>query len=321
MHPGINGPKFKDKPALIMAGSGDVITHQELNELSNQGAQLFRSLGLKPGDSLAFMMENHKLFFPIAFAAYRSGLKYTAISWRLQASEVEYIVKDCGAKVFITSKFLEESAKDLSSSLEGVNKFMLDGESGDFLSYEDAIRNMPNTPIEDECQGASMLYSSGTTGKPKGVSREIKISPLPYTPDEEDVGLTRVVQGLYSASEDSVYLSPAPLYHSAPMGFNTGFLALGATSIILEKFEISEINLFILSTSLLKFFNNLILFFSLILSFNNNSLEDLIAVKGFFNSWAKSVVNFSICSICVFKSFDIICICCDKIPISSDLIG
>ena len=237
MHPGINGPKFKDKPALIMAGSGDVITHQELNELSNQGAQLFRSLGLKPGDSLAFMMENHKLFFPIAFAAYRSGLKYTAISWRLQASEVEYIVKDCGAKVFITSKFLEESAKDLSSSLEGVNKFMLDGESGDFLSYEDAIRNMPNTPIEDECQGASMLYSSGTTGKPKGVSREIKISPLPYTPDEEDVGLTRVVQGLYSASEDSVYLSPAPLYHSAPMGFNTGFLALGATSIILEKFD------------------------------------------------------------------------------------
>ena len=109
MHPGINGPKLKDKPAIIMAGSGDVITHQELNELSNQGAQLFRSLGLKPGDSMAFMMENHRLFFPIAFAAWRSGLKYTAISWRLQANEVEYIVKDCGAKVFITSKFLEES--------------------------------------------------------------------------------------------------------------------------------------------------------------------------------------------------------------------
>ena len=237
MHPGINGPKLKDKPAIIMAGSGDAITHQELNELSNQGAQLFRSLGLKPGDSMAFMMENHKLFFPIAFAAWRSGLKYTAISWRLQANEVEYIVKDCGAKVFITSKFLEDSAKDLASSLEGVHKFMLDGESGDFKSFENAIKSMPIEPIEDECQGAAMLYSSGTTGKPKGVSREINLSPLPYDSADDDLGLTRVVQGLYSADEESIYLSPAPLYHSAPMGFNTGFLALGATSIVLEKFD------------------------------------------------------------------------------------
>ena len=220
-----------------MAGSGDVITHQELNELSNQGAQLFRSLGLKPGDSMAFMMENHKLFFPIAFAAWRSGLKYTAISWRLQANEVEYIVKDCGAKVFITSKFLEDSAKDLASSLEGVHKFMLDGESGDFKSFENSIKSMPVEPIEDECQGAAMLYSSGTTGKPKGVSREINLSPLPYDSADDDLGLTRVVQGLYSADEESIYLSPAPLYHSAPMGFNTGFLALGATSIVLEKFD------------------------------------------------------------------------------------
>jgi acyl-CoA synthetase (AMP-forming)/AMP-acid ligase II len=82
-----------------------------------------------------------------------------------------------------------------------------------------------------------MLYSSGTTGKPKGVSREINLSPLPYDSADDDLGLTRVVQGLYSADEESIYLSPAPLYHSAPMGFNTGFLALGATSIILEKFD------------------------------------------------------------------------------------
>ena len=65
MHPGVNGKKFPDKPAVIMAGSEKVITHGELNELSNQGAHLFRSLGLKPGDSIAIMLENHYLFFPL----------------------------------------------------------------------------------------------------------------------------------------------------------------------------------------------------------------------------------------------------------------
>ena len=91
---------------------------EELNELSNQGAHLFRSLGLKPGDSIAIMLENHFLFFPIIFAAWRSGLRYTTISWRLQPSEVEYIVKDCEAKILITSKFLEETAKDLNKVLD-----------------------------------------------------------------------------------------------------------------------------------------------------------------------------------------------------------
>ena len=240
MHPGVNGPKYKDKPAIIMAGSGEVVSHQELNETSNQLAHLFRSLGLNPGDSMAFMMENHKYFFPIAAAAYRSGLRYTAISWRLQPEEVEYIVKDCGAKVFITSKFLEENANLLTPLLTEVNKYMVDGETDDYLSLEKTIEQFPKSAIEDECQGSTMLYSSGTTGKPKGVSREITLSPLPYTAEEEDLGLTRVVEGMYGASPDSIYLSPAPLYHSAPMAFNTGFQALGGTSIVMEKFDPEE---------------------------------------------------------------------------------
>ena len=176
MHPGVNGKKFPEKPAIIMAGSGKVITHGELNELSNQGAHLFRSLGLKPGDAIAIMMENHHLFFPIVFAAWRSGLRYTTISWRLQPSEVEYIVKDCEAKVLITSKFLEQTANDLNASLNGVDKLMLDGTTSGYESYEEAIQDMPTEAIEDECQGGSMLYSSGTTGKPKGVKRELSFS-------------------------------------------------------------------------------------------------------------------------------------------------
>ena len=129
MHPGINGEKFPDKPALIMHGSGKVVTHGDLNDLSNQGAQLFRSLGLVPGDSIAIMLENHFLFFPIVFAAWRSGLRYTAISWRLQPDEVEYIVRDCEAKVFITSKFLEETF----SSTKKIRKIIEElGQAGSF---------------------------------------------------------------------------------------------------------------------------------------------------------------------------------------------
>jgi len=237
MHPGVNGKKFPDKPAIVMLSSGKTITHGELNDLSNQGAQLFRSLGLKPGDSIAFMLENHHLFFPIAFAAWRSGLRYTAISWRLQAAEVEYIVKDCEAKIFITSKFLEETAVNLEEALSGVKKFMLDGTSSGYESYEESIASMPKESVKDECQGGSMLYSSGTTGRPKGIYRELQLNPLPYTQEEDDLGLGRVVEGIYGGDENTIYLSPAPLYHSAPMGFNTGFLSLGGTSIVMEKFD------------------------------------------------------------------------------------
>ena len=237
MHPGVNGKKFPDKPAIVMLSSGKTVTHGELNDLSNQGAQLFRSLGLKPGDSIAFMLENHYLFFPIAFAAWRSGLRYTAISWRLQPAEVEYIVKDCEAKAFITSKFLEETAANLEEVLGGVKKFMLDGTSSGYDSYEESIASMPEEPVEDECQGGSMLYSSGTTGRPKGIYRELQLNPLPYSQEEDDLGLGRVVEGIYGGDENTVYLSPAPLYHSAPLGFNTGFLSLGGTSIVMEKFD------------------------------------------------------------------------------------
>ena len=206
MHPGVNGKLYPNKPAIIMLESEQAITHGELNDLSNQGAQLFRSLGLKPGDSIALMLENHILFFPIIFAAWRSGLRYTAISWRLQPNEVQYIVEDCNAKVFITSKFLEENAVALSSSLKKVHSYMLDGVTDGFSSYEESISKMSKSPIEDECQGGAMLYSSGTTGRPKGIHRKLTFSKLPYRPEDDDLGLGRVVEGVYGGSENSVYL-------------------------------------------------------------------------------------------------------------------
>ena len=103
MHPGVLAAKYPVKPAYIMAESGEVVSYQALDDKSNQAAQLFRKLGLKRGDHIAILLENHPCFIQICLAAERSGLHYTAISYRLQEAEVEYIVNDCQARVFITS--------------------------------------------------------------------------------------------------------------------------------------------------------------------------------------------------------------------------
>ena len=114
MHPYIHARKFPDKPAYLMAGSGEIVTYGQLDRQSNRIAQLFRSLGLQAGDHIAIFMENNARFFEICWGAQRSGLISTAISSRLTAPEVDYIVGDCGAKLFVTSKHLAERAADES---------------------------------------------------------------------------------------------------------------------------------------------------------------------------------------------------------------
>ncbi|WP_344830431.1 AMP-binding protein [Nonomuraea dietziae] len=177
MHPGAIAAVTPDKPAVIMAGSGQVVTYRELEEESNRLAHLFRSAGLKPGDHIAFMLENHPLFLVIAWAAQRSGLYYTAISSRLRSEELNYIVENCEARIFISSAGLAEVATTVSAP--GVERrLMLDGVAEGFESYEKAVEGLPATPIEDECQGSDMLYSSGTTGRPKGVKPTLSQAPL-----------------------------------------------------------------------------------------------------------------------------------------------
>jgi acyl-CoA synthetase (AMP-forming)/AMP-acid ligase II len=232
MHPGIIAETSPDKPAYIMAESGKVVTFKELNDTSMQGAQLFRSLGLKVGDHIAILLENHPRFFQLCWAAQRAGLYYTAISYRLQQDEVEYIVNDCKARVFISSKARTNVVEKLVDKMPGVDRcYMLDGVIAGFESWEDSIAEMSAEPIADEIEGASMLYSSGTTGRPKGILHE-----LTNTPFGELEG-ANIFALLYSVTVDSIYLSPAPLYHSAPLNFNMAFLRMGVTCIIMEHFD------------------------------------------------------------------------------------
>ena len=129
MTPGDVAKKEPNRAAYIMAETGQAVSYSELEDHANQTAQLFRSLGLKRGDHIAILLENHPWFFKLCWAAQRSGIYYTAISWRLQQNEVEYIVNNCEAKIFITSVERREVVQPLIGSMPNVEHcFVLDGE-------------------------------------------------------------------------------------------------------------------------------------------------------------------------------------------------
>lgn len=236
MHPTHHARTHPDKPAYLMAGSGETVTYRQLDERSNRIAQLFRSLDLKAGDHIALFMENNARFFEICWGAQRSGLIYTAISSRLTAAEVDYIVSDCGAKLFVTSQYLAERAAELAPLLKGVtHRFIVNGTVAGYASWEDAVAGQPATPITDQTAGHDMLYSSGTTGRPKGVLPVVERQPI-----DADNPLLAITSKLYGIGPDTIYLSPAPLYHAAPLRFNMSVMRLGGTSVIMENFDAEE---------------------------------------------------------------------------------
>ncbi|PWR20501.1 AMP-binding protein [Zavarzinia compransoris] len=233
MHPGIHAANTPDKIAYRMAGSGIAVTYAELEARANACAHLFRSLGLVRGDSIALILENHPRFFEIAWAALRAGLYYTAISTRLTAAEAAYIVDDCGAKVLVTSRYMADLATRVAAQAPKLrHRLMLDGTAPDFAAYEAAVAEQPRTALADPSEGADMLYSSGTTGRPKGV--KVALPEEPYgTPNK----LFMLNAALYAPNAASVYLSPAPLYHAAPLRFSLTMMRFGATVIVMEHFE------------------------------------------------------------------------------------
>jgi long-chain acyl-CoA synthetase len=229
-HPKIHAAANPDKPAIIMAGSGETVTYCQLDERSNQCAHLFRSLGLHHGDTVAFCLENRAEFFDLVWGAQRAGLIYVAISCRLTPSEMDYILKDSGAKALFSSNYLGGALDQLQSP---VVKYIIGGGRAGWLSYEEALAAMPTTPVADERAGADMLYSSGTTGQPKGVR-----FPLPEDPDIAAVSpLAMIAAGAFHFSAESIYLSPAPLYHAAPLRWCVSVHRLGGTVVVMEKFD------------------------------------------------------------------------------------
>lgn len=222
MHPSVHARTTPDKPAYIMAATGEVVTYAELDARSNQGAHLLRSLGLRRGDGIALMLENDSGFFEIVWAAQRAGLYYTCISTRLAAPEIAFIIADSGSRALIASAPVgaEILATRLLVFAPGARDFAV--ERSGFSS----------SPIADEAPGIDMLYSSGTTGQPKGIR-----PALPEGGLDQTNGLTDFGRANYGMASDTVFLSPAPLYHSAPLRWCMTVKKLGGTVIVMEKFD------------------------------------------------------------------------------------
>jgi long-chain acyl-CoA synthetase len=227
-----------DKPAVILYPSGTVVTFDELEARANRLAHKFRQAGLREGDTVAILMENNEHIHPVMWAARRSGLYYVPINTHLAPAEAAYIIDNSSSKAIIGSAALRETCAGLAAHLPNglPNLLMLaatdpEDDLAGWERYPDCVANQPDTPIDDEIEGDLLQYSSGTTGRPKGIRRE-----LPHLPPADAPGMMSALVGLWMDA-DAVYLSPAPLYHTAPSVWSMSVQAGGITTVVMEKFD------------------------------------------------------------------------------------
>lgn len=225
-----------DRPAVILGGCGVVVTYGELSERADRCAQLLRRLGLGRGDHVAMLIENHPRFLEIAWAAQNSGLYFTPISWRFQPEEIAFILEDCGARVLIASAMQMPTVQQLRLKLPGLRYLVIgDVSTAGVLSYERELATCPAVPVADESRGSDMVYSSGSTGRPKGVKQA-----LPSAGIDGPSAMFRIYEGRYGWGPQTVYLLPAPLYHSGPLRFAMTMQNIGATLLVMERFDARE---------------------------------------------------------------------------------
>ena len=235
MYPGKQARMRPDQPAIVMARSGETVTYRDLDERSNRLAHLLRAIGLERLDHYSIFMENHPRFLECCAAGERSGLYYTAANSFLTAGELAYIVNNSLSKVLIASEAKREIALAAMAECPNVELCLIvdgPGHGERIRNLDEATAVFPATPIPDELLGSAMLYSSGTTGRPKGVLRL-----QPFQPPDQPHPLFPALVKLWQFREGQTYLSPAPLYHAAPLLGVAMTIRLGGTVIVMERFD------------------------------------------------------------------------------------
>jgi long-chain acyl-CoA synthetase len=222
------------KQAIILHPSGTVVTFDDLEARANRLAHYFRRHGRREGDAVAILMENNEHIHAVKWAARRSGLYYVPINTHLSAAEAAYIIDNSGAKAIVGSAALRKTCENLAAELPGGLpdvRLIVDDELDGWLRYPECVADQPDTPIDDEVEGDLLQYSSGTTGRPKGIKRA-----LPHVPPSEAPGMLSALVGFWMDPE-AIYLSPAPLYHTAPSVWSMQVQAAGIPTVVMEKFD------------------------------------------------------------------------------------
>jgi acyl-CoA synthetase (AMP-forming)/AMP-acid ligase II len=222
-----------EKPAYVHALTGESISFRELELRSNRIAHLLRNLGLDVGDHIAVLAENTLAWFPVVWAAQRIGVYYTPINWHLTPSEAAYVLDNCDAQVLFSSASLESTAVAALAGAPRVrHRFTLDGSVAGVEDVESAAGGLPTTPVEGQVEGSYMYYSSGTTGRPKGVLPQLSGSRF-----GAGLPLDNAQRMAYGFDDRTTFLSPGPLYHAAPLGWSMSVARFGGTTIVMPAFD------------------------------------------------------------------------------------
>jgi long-chain acyl-CoA synthetase len=232
-HPRAIAAVTPDKPALIMVDQGQSITYGDLVRRSDQVGHLFASLGVRQGDTIAIMIENHVRYPELMWGAKNSGIRYVAVSTHLNGADAAYVIGDCGATLLVSSKACATLAVEAIAGLTDLpTLLMIDGAVEPFQSYEALLSDQPDAPITGRMRGPSMLYSSGTTGRPKGVRTDFPEVP-PETPPQR---LAMLIEQ-YGFGPGTVFVNPGPYYHAAPGRMMVSIHRTGGTVLGFRAFD------------------------------------------------------------------------------------
>jgi len=224
-----------EKTAVMMSDGSASVSFAQLEETANRAAHLFRSHGLKAGDKVAFLLPNCVDVFTFGWGAQRAGLLFVPIPTKSTIDEAAYLMTDSGAALLLTSlQCPAMQTGGFEGALGASIKYILEvSPSQSWTHWETALSDFPATPIADETSGQAMLYSSGTTGRPKGITPKYGVG----APLEEPDLLCQLMSQAFNVSDQAVFLSPAPLYHAAPLRWTMCAQALGAKTIVMPRFD------------------------------------------------------------------------------------